>query len=92
MPKPSLQEKKIKHSRKLSVWIAFILFIGFTAAGLVRIFFTGDSIGVNSTRLQVQVKSGLQYVISGALFLIACFINWKTDRKSSRRSNRDTGR
>lgn len=82
MPELSSQEKENKAFRKLSLWIGFILFIGFTAAGLVRIFCTGDSIGVNSTRLQVQVKSGLQYVIFGVLFLIACFINWRTGRKN----------
>lgn len=82
MSKLSNQEKENKQFQKLSVWVLFILFIAFTAAGLVRIFVTGDSVDINGTKLHLQVKSGWQYLIFGLLFLIACFINLRNNKKN----------
>lgn len=66
------QEKENIQFQKLSGYILFLFFLGFTIAGLIRIFLTNDSFSVNQTKLQFQVKSGLQYLLFGILF----FVGW----------------
>lgn len=81
MPSLTNQEKENIQFQKLSGYILFLFFIGFTAAGLIRIFLTGDSFGINQTKLQFQVKSGLQYLLFGILFFVGWIYNKRFYKK-----------
>lgn len=82
MSKNSKPEKENLLFQKIGMWVLFLLFIGFTAVGLLRVIFEVDSFGINATRSHFQVKTGWQFIIYGILFFIGWIMALKYYKKN----------
>lgn len=74
-------EKEEKSLNKIRLWILAIISIGFITGGLIRIFVTGPSFGINQTKMHFQVKDGYVHLLFGIIAGIGLAFTLKKRKK-----------